>query len=170
MKIAVVGTARGRFTEDTLKKAYSIGMEIAKKKATLLSGGCRGYPYMASLGAKAAGGKTKAFSPAKNKKEHKEVYDFPSEFTQIVYTGKGIPERNMCIVDEADKVVIISGKIGTLNEFTLAYHHGIDIGVLKGSGGITGILPGIEKACRRPGYSRIVYDSDPRKLVRRLIG
>jgi len=57
-----------------------------------------------------------------------------------------------------------------MNEFTIAYDLGKDIGILKGSGGIakeaiTVLLRDIDKSSN----STIIYDSDPVSLVRRVI-
>ena len=63
--------------------------------------------------------------------------------------------------DFADAVVEVSGRIGTLHEFTSAFERHKVIGILTGSGGIIDEITVIlEKAGR--GMGRVVMDDDPR--------
>ncbi|MBI2559061.1 LOG family protein [Candidatus Woesearchaeota archaeon] len=170
MKIAVCGASLPPFDKSVLKKSYEIGREIAVNKHVLRFGGCRGYPYEAAKGAFENNGKVKAISPAKSKEEHIRKYKFPQDnFTEIEYTGLGIPARNLPIIADSDAVIIISGQIGTLNEFTIAFHQKKPIGVLEGSGGITKLIKEIAEVCSKVGEKdRIVYEKEPSALVKNL--
>ena len=138
MKIAIIGSGRDhKINSEIAEKAKEIGREIARNNAIVVTGGCTGYPYAAVKGASELKGKSLAISPAANKEEHIERYSFPADFSEITYTGLGIPLRNKEVVDNSDAVVIIGGEIGTLNEFTFAVYGKKTIGVLIGSGGIT---------------------------------
>jgi|SRR3989344_1650793 len=171
MKIVVIGDGFGR-KKEVLEKAKEIGKEIAKQKAILLTGGCLGYPYAAVKGAFEENGKIIGISPAKDREEHVAAYNFPIEgFSEIMYTGLGIPRRNYPLVEEADAVILIGGRIGSLNEFTIAFHLSKVIGVLKGSGGITEIIENIVEVCdKQDGRDKlIVYDKEPKKLIKKVI-
>ncbi len=97
MKIAICGASLPPFNKEILKKAYEIGREIALNNHILRFGGCWGYPYEAAKGAFENNGKVIAISPAKNKKEHINEYKFPiKNFTEIKYTGLGIPSLSSC--------------------------------------------------------------------------
>lgn len=167
MKIAVCGASLPPFDKTILKKSFEIGKEIALNNHVLRFGGCWGYPYEAAKGAFENKGKVVAVSPAKNKKEHINKYKFPAnDFTEIEYTGLGIPGRNVPLVLDSDAAIIISGQIGTLNEFTLALHQKKNIGVLEGSGGITKIIKEIAEICTKAGEeNRIVYENNPKRLI-----
>ena len=171
MKIAVCGASLPPFDKSVLKKAYEIGKEIAGNNNTLRFGGCWGYPYEAAKGAFENNGKVIAISPAKNKEEHVNKYKFPTDnFTEIEYTGLGIPARNIPLVVNSDAILIISGQIGTLNEFTIAYYHKKPIGILEESGGITKIVKEIAKICNTVGKKdKIVYENEPKRLIEKLI-
>ena len=66
----------------------------------------------------------------------------------------------------ADAVIIICGRIGTLNEFTIAYEDKKPLGVLTGTGGMSDMVKGIvEKSYRDRGSSGIIFDSDPKSLL-----
>jgi len=172
MKIAVCGQSLPHFNKELLKKSYEIGKEIANKGHTLRFGGCHGYPYEAAKGAFESNGKAIAVSPAKNNQEHIEKYKFPTDkISDFEFTGLGIPGRNVPLVAESDAVIIISGQIGTLNEFTLAYQQKKIIGVLEGSGGIAGIAKDIVRICRKAGEEdSVFYDAVPEELVIKLGG
>ena len=171
MKIAVCGQSLAPLNNETFKKSYEIGKEIAARKHILRFGGCWGYPYEAAKGAFENKGKVIAISPAKNKNEHISKYKFPiNNFTEINYTGLGIPGRNLTLVNDSDAVIIISGQIGTLNEFTTAFYLKKPIGVLKGSSGITNIIKKIAEICdKNDEKDKIVYEKEPKKLVDKLI-
>ena len=170
MKIAVCGASLPPFDKNILKRAYEIGKEIAVNRNILRFGGCWGCPYEAAKGAFENNGKIIAISPAKNKDEHIQKYNFPTKnFTEIDYTGLGIPGRNIPLVVNSDAIVVISGQIGTLNEFTIAFHKKKIIGVLEGSGGITKIVEEIAEICKKVGEEdKIIYEKEPKRLVRRL--
>ena len=170
MKIAICGSSLPPFEKPILKKAYEIGKQIALNNHILRFGGCWGYPYETAQGAFENNGKVVAISPAKNKHEHVHEYNFPSNnFTEIKYTGLGIPGRNIPLVVDSDAVIIISGQIGTLNEFTIAFYHKKLIGILAGSGGITNIIKEIAEICRRAGEKeKIVYEKEPKRLIEML--
>ena len=170
MKIAICGQSLPPFNNEILKKAYEIGKEIALNNHTLRFGGCYGYPYEAAKGAFEAKGKVVAISPAKDKQEHTSKYKFPIDnFTQIQYTNLGIPGRNLPLVSGSDAVIIISGQIGTLNEFTIAFNLNKKIGILEGSGGITNLVKEIAQICNKVGEKdKIAYEKEPKILIKKL--
>lgn len=169
MKIAVCGTSIGEIRQEILKKSNEVGKEIAEKKHTLMFGACLGYPYGAAKGAFRNNGRVIGISPAKDKEEHISKYNFPLDsMTELKFTGLGIPERNIPLVKGSDAVIIISGQIGTLNEFTLAFQEKKPIGILRGSGGITGLLGKITEICDNERYNmkkRIVFNRNPKELI-----
>ncbi len=172
MQIAVCGASLPPFDEAVLKKAYEIGKEIVVDNHILRFGGCWGYPYEAAKGAFQNKGRVIAISPAKDKEEHINKYKFPIDnFTEIEYTGLGIPGRNIPIVVGSDAIIIISGQIGTLNEFTIAFHQKKPIGILKESGGITnsGLIEKIAEICDKVGEKdKIVYGKGAKELINKL--
>ena len=166
MKIAVCGSSNNS-DKETARKAFEIGKELAKNNVLVLTGAGNGYPYEAAKGAFSNNGKVFGISPAKDEEEHKQNYNFPTDyFTDIEYTNLGIPGRNLPLVKEADAIIIISGQIGSLNEFTIAFHYNKVIGILSNSGGITALLKEIAEICDKNGEKRnIVYSEEPKGLV-----
>ncbi|MBW2975320.1 hypothetical protein KY366_06390 [Candidatus Woesearchaeota archaeon] len=170
MKIAVCGSGLGKSNE-IIEKAKEIGKEIAKSHNIVLTGGGTGYPYAAARGAILENGKAVFYSPARSIEEHRTYYGFPlEENAQYVFTGKGIPGRNLPLVKDADAVIIIGGQIGTLNEFTLAFHYNKKIGILENSGKLMELIPKIAAVCDKKGESRkIIYSKDARELVEKVL-
>ena len=86
----------------------------------------------------------------------------------IVYTGFGYAGRNLLLTRSADAVIVGCGRWGTINEFTIALEDGKPIGVLENSGGSTELIKDIIAKSHR-GEGNIVYDSDPKKLVEKIL-
>ncbi len=169
-KIAVSGAAKvGHCAKNIQKISAQIGKEIAKQNCVLITGATTGVPHFATEGCKKAGGVSIGFSPAATEIAHKKVYKLPLEqYDVIVYTGFDYTGRNLLMTRAADAVIIACGRMGTLNEFTIAYEDRKPIGILEGSGGTADLVKYI---LRRPHKKRgaIVYDIDPKKLVQKLI-
>ena len=171
-KVAVIGQSKGALKNDVLKKANDVGKHLAEKHCVLYTGGSTGYPYEAVKGCSEAGGEAIGISPAINEEHHIEEYGFPVEgFTQLEYTGKGIPERNFDLISKADAVILIGGKIGSLNEFTLAFHKGSVIGVLMDSGGVANMIQEVATVCSNGDEKEnIIYSASPEELVEQVLG
>jgi len=170
VKIGVSGAAEtGACGLDAYEKAKEIGREIAKAGAIITTGATTGFPMYAALGAKDECGFSIGFSPASNDREHVEVYKLPLDFMDvIVYTGFGYSGRDLLFVRSSDAMVIGCGRVGTLNEFAVAFEDRRPIGILEGSWGTDEILKTIIKEANRPN-EKIIYDSDPKALVERLV-
>lgn len=173
--IGISGSAAGNISSETTKKAYIIGQEIAKAGITLVTGATTGLSFESAKGAKDNGGLVIGVSPSINKQTHDQLYksaiknkEFDYKyFDYILYTGFERKGRNVLFIRGCDGIICIGGRIGTLNEFTIAYDEGKPIGVLK-SGGITDLLPKIVKTANK-GSTKVIYDSNPKKLVIKLI-
>lgn len=168
-KIAVSGAAAGESLKKSKDKAEELGQTIAEQGGVVLTGATSGLPYFAAKGAKKAGGTVIGFSPAASKAAHCKSYKLPLEYTDVViYTGFEYAGRNLLLTRAADAVIVIGGRIGTLNEFTVAFEDNKLIGVLLGSGGISEEIQHIVNIAKR-GPGKILYDKDPRKLINRII-
>jgi uncharacterized protein (TIGR00725 family) len=86
----------------------------------------------------------------------------------IIYTGADYSGRNLILTKSADAVVEICGRVGTLNEFTIAFEDKKPIGILMGTGGITDEIQDILRVSKR-GKKDILFDTDPARLVKKLI-
>ncbi|MBN2307119.1 LOG family protein [Candidatus Peregrinibacteria bacterium] len=171
-KIGVMGSAQGPTikVQENIKKAIAIGQAIAEADCVLVTGACPGLPDEAAFGAKNRGGMTMGVSPAFSEKEHIEMYHSPTDnFDIIIYTGMGLMERDLINIRSSDAIVILGGGIGTLNEFTVAYDDGKVVGVLTGTGGVSNHIDEILKICDREVTEGVIFDSDPKKLIEKII-
>ena len=168
-KICVSGAARTDCcASDALEKTKELGRQIVKQGGVLLTGATTGVPYWAAIGVKEAGGITIGFSPAASEAAHLKVYHLPIDYQDlIIYTGFGYAGRNLILTRAADAVIIVCGRLGTLNEFTVAFEDKKPIGILTGTGGTADEIKSIVERGHR-GSGKIVYDDDPARLVEKL--
>jgi len=169
-KICISGAAEtGHCLKDALEKAKETGREIIRQNGILVTGATSGIPYWAAIGAKEEGGTVIGLSPAASELAHLKTYRLPIDFHDvIIYTGFEYAGRNLLLTRSSDGTIIICGRIGTLNEFTIAFEDQKPVGVLIGTGGTADMIRSIVKNSHR-GPGKIVYDSDPKKLVSKLI-
>ena len=159
----------GHCTPNARELAKEVGRQIIQQGAILLTGATTGIPYWAAVGANEAKGISIGFSPASTEKEHVKVYRLPTDmFDVIVYTGFGYAGRNLILTRAADAVIIICGRMGTLNEFTVAFEDKKPIGVLEGSGGTADKIDYLFKGGYR-GKKKIITNNNPKALVQELI-
>ncbi len=169
-KICVSGAAEtSHCASNTLELAKEVGREIIRQNGVLVTGATTGTPYWAAIGAKEENGIVIGLSPAVSEKSHIKKYRLPTDFHDlIIYTGFNYSGRNLLLTRSSDAVIIICGRMGTLNEFTIAFEDDKPIGILTESGGAADMIKNIvDNSHRGPG--KIVYQSDPKKLVEELI-
>lgn len=176
MKIGVYGSAAGTLSNKAKEMAREIGRAIAKNKAILVTGGCPGLPYEAVRGANELKGKCVAFSPATDLISHKDNHYPTDGFSDFIFIPKDYEHannplicrkyRNVSSVSYVDAAIIISGRIGSMNEFTIAYDIGKTIGILEGTDGITkrAIRILLEDTNKKTD-AEVIYESDPTKLI-----
>ena len=85
----------------------------------------------------------------------------------IVFTGFGSKGRNVILLRTSDAVILVSGGMGALNEFTIAFDEEKIIGVLEGTGGISDGIRTITKMADK-NCDKIIFDSDPERLIARV--
>ncbi len=170
VKIGVSGaTETGACGVDALDQAKELGREIARQGSILITGGSSGFPMWAAMGAKEEKGFVIGLSPASTEKEHEEVYRMPLLYTDsIIYTGFGVPGRDLIFSRTADAIIVGCGRVGTVNEFTVAFQENKPVGVLEGEGSIA---PLVKEIIARGEYptQKIIFDEDPKSLVKKLM-
>lgn len=169
-KICVSGAAvTDHCSPDAMEKTKELGREIVRQGCVLTTGATIGVPLWAAIGTKEEGGFSIGLSPAYSEIEHVKKYKLPTDyFDIIIYTGFGYSGRNLFLTRASDAVITVCGRIGTLNEFTIAFEDHKPIGVLLETGGIADEIQEIVDECKRPN-PKIVYDSDPKKLIEKVI-
>ena len=170
-KICVSGGAEGSNAIKAYPLARIVGEAIAKNGHVLITGATSGVPFEAAKAAKAAGGSNIGFSPAGTVIEHAKKFRLPMDrkvFDHIIYTEAGYAGRNLLMVRSSDATIIIDGRMGTMNEFTVAYEEDEIVGVLEGSGGAADLVRTLIDICAK-GQRKVIFDFDPVRLVERVI-
>ena len=169
-QICVSGASRGLSMEEGKGLAKLVGETIAKGGHTLLTGATVGIADYATIAYKSAGGHMSVgISPASSKIEHVMKYRLPTKpYDVILYTGMHYVGRDAFLINSSDAVISIGGRLGTLHEAMIAFETDTPIGFLQGAGG-TGaeIMDILRSAGREPG-ERVIFDSDPVELLKRL--
>ncbi|HYT49134.1 MAG TPA: hypothetical protein VEL78_02005 [Pyrinomonadaceae bacterium] len=166
IKIGVMGSATEAASPEIAEGARALGEAIAARDLILLTGATTGVVHLVGKAARGASAFHIGISPAENEREHVEVLGLPTDACDaIVYTGFGLKGRNVVLVRSCDVVLFISGSIGSLNEFTIAYDEGKIIGCLTGTGGAADEIKRIAETFPKKTKARIFYDDDPARLI-----
>ena len=172
-KICVSGAAEtSHCGQDAFNKAEELGKEIIRQGAVLVNGATTGFPYWTAKGSKAVDGIVVGISPASSEQEHIKKYELPVDYQDlIIYTGFGYSGRNLLLTRAADAVIVGCGRMGTINEFTIAFEDKKPIGILEGEWETDELVKTmIEKSHRAEEMKeKIVYSKDPKELVAKLI-
>ena len=173
-KICVSGAAEtSHCGPNAMAVAEELGKEIVRHNAILVEGATTGFPHWVAKGVKSEDGMVIGFSPAGTEREHIQTYKLPLDYHDlIVYTGFGYSGRNLILTRAADAVVIGCGRMGTINEFTIAFEDGKPIGILEGAWEtdrtIKLLIEKSHRADEREG--KIVFGRDPKTLLDQLVG
>lgn len=170
LKICISGAAEtGHCGPNALELAKELGREIVRANAVLITGATTGFPLWATIGAKEVGGFTIGISPAASEREHIEVYKLPVDYLDVIeYTGFGYSGRNLLLTRAADAVLVGCGRIGTINEFTVAFEDRKPIGILEGDWETDEVIKMIIEKGYRPN-DKIIFDKSPKALVARIV-
>ena len=170
IKLCVSGAAETEHCgEDVFEIAAALGREVVMQGAVLVTGATTGFPLWAAKGAKEAGGISLGLSPASSEREHLEFYKLPLDYLDLViYTGFGYSGRNLLLTRASDAVLIGCGRVGTINEFTVAFEDRKPIGILEGCGSTAQIIRDIMEKGHRHN-DNVIFDADPKTLVARVI-
>ncbi len=169
-KICISGAAEtGHCGLDAFDKAKEIGKEIVAQGGIVVTGATTGFPTWSAQGAKEVGGVSIGFSPASTEEEHLGAYHLPLEYLDlVVFTGFGYSGRNLILTRSSDAVIIGCGRIGTINEFTIAYEDGKPIGILRGTWETDEVIQEIMDKGHRIN-EKVIFDDDPKRLVARIV-
>lgn len=167
IKVGVMGSAEEVPSDVLRDKAIALGTVIAARDVVLLTGATTGLVYATGKAAHDAGATHVGVSPAGDEREHVERYGLPTDACDvIIYTGFGLKGRNVVLVRSCDVALFISGSIGSLNEFTIAYDEGKVIGCLTGTAGVADEVDNLIRKFSKQPRPRVFQDSDPNRLVK----
>jgi predicted Rossmann-fold nucleotide-binding protein len=179
-KIGIFGSSAGDLNS-VLPKAHTLGKILAQQHVIVLTGAAQGLPYEIASTAFKNGAEVWGYSQfvdAKIEKETLSDLDF-SVFKKIFYIPKDFEfasnrfvsqkYRNVTTTATCDAGIIISGRWGSMNEFTNLYDMEKVIGVLTGTGGIADELEDLKKKIDKPKNAVVIFNNDPEKLVKQIL-
>ncbi|MDX1765636.1 MAG: hypothetical protein R3313_01640 [Candidatus Saccharimonadales bacterium] len=169
-QICVSGAAKGKSVEEGKELAIAAGKALAQAGCAVLTGATTGLPHYAAMGAKEEGAQSIGISPAASKVEHVKKYQLPVAcYDVILYTGLHYVGRDSLLVSSSDAVISIGGRLGTLHEFATAMEMDTPVGFIMGAGGVSTEIRDILKAAGKRKHKNVIFDADPKRLVKRLI-
>lgn len=181
VKIGIFGSSAFNSNE-ILLKAKSLGSALGTYDVILITGACTGLPYAVVSQAFQSNKKIEiwGYSPAFDLNE--QIYltkpDDNSIYKKLIYVPHEFPShsisvrrkyRNVLSTAECDAGIIVSGKWGTMNEFTNLFDMGKVIGVYIGTEGIADMLKSWNRRINKSSKAVIIYESDPEMLVKKVI-
>ncbi|MFX1474409.1 MAG: TIGR00725 family protein [Promethearchaeota archaeon] len=132
LRITVIGSS-GKVSSSVEELAVSIGREVAKAGAILITGGRDGVMEAATRGAKNAGGLTVGILGER-------TLEFANPHLEVgITTGLGYA-RNYINICSGDAIISVSGAGGTLSELGFAIALDKVIVLMEGTGGVTDII------------------------------
>lgn len=180
-KIGVFGSAAD-VKKESIRKAIELGNVLAlEKNVIIINGACAGLPYEVAYQATKKGAEIWGYSQAANLKKQKELVKGESSiYKKLIYIPKDYEfiedlqvcrkYRNVTSTARCDGGIIISGRWGTMNEFTNLHDMGKVIGVLTETGGIADELPKLCKKITKESKAKIFFSNYPQELVKMVLG
>jgi predicted Rossmann-fold nucleotide-binding protein len=179
-KIGVFGSSAG-LESFANKSAMELGEALAKQDVTIITGACLGIPYMVAEEAAKAGIKVWGYAPTVDKislqedssEQNLDIYEklfyIAKDFEFIKNINVCRKFRNVTSTSHCDAGIIVSGRWGTMNEFTNLYDMGKVIGVLTKTGGVADEIVKLSKKISKASKAKIIFNSSPEKLVKLVI-
>lgn len=181
-KIGVYGSAAGNYA-DFVPVAKKIGKGLGKHADSVIvvTGACPGLPYAVAKAAADKGVEIWGFSSSLNAVAQQQEYpdDDLSIYKKIVYVPDDFPfasnerarkkYRNVVSTANCDAAIIISGRWGTLNEFTNLIDFGKTVGVMTDTKGIADELPALSSKISKPDQGQVFFENKPDILVKKLL-
>ncbi len=169
-QICVSGGAKGESVEAGRQLATQLGKVLAGAGLALMTGATSGLPDFTAAAYKKAGGMVSlGISPAATKVEHVFKYRLPTaHYDMILYTGLHYVGRDALLINSADAVISIGGRLGTLHEFAIALETHTPIGLLQGAGGISTQLESLSAAIPNASRELVLFEADAKVLVEKI--
>lgn len=179
-KIGVFGSAED-IDSSVLKKAKELGKILGNNNVIVITGATSGLPYFISKQAHTYGAKIWGFAAEKDAQSMKKSqpdHDL-SMYSRLIYIPKNFPfasdlqvcrkYRNVISTANCDAGIIISGRWGSMNEFTNLHDYGKVIGILTKTGGIADELPDLYTKIKKKSKAKVLFNDSPKQLVEKII-
>lgn len=180
-KIGIFGSSEDKIDASAVEKAKEVGRALSKYKTIIITGACSGLPYLAAYQGSKNGNPVWGYSPKFDLNGQRELTpkDDLSIYKKIIFIPRDFEfskneqvckkYRNVISTANCDAGIIISGRWGTMNEFTNLYDMGKIIGVVTDSGGIADELQILSKKINKKSKAKILFDNSPKNIVQKII-
>jgi predicted Rossmann-fold nucleotide-binding protein len=180
--IGIFGSGAGEM-DGILPKAKELGQILGEHsdQVRLITGACTGIPYAVAKEAAKKGSEVWGFSPKLDLKGQKQFTpnDDIGIYAKIIYIPNDFQYanndlvckkyRNVLSTAACDAGIIISGRWGTLNEFTNLIDLQKVVGILTETGGVADQLPHLSQTISKEGQGQFIFDSKPSELVEEIL-
>lgn len=179
-KIGVFGSAED-FDKSLITKVRDLGKILGQKRFIVITGATSGLPYLVSFEAFKNGAEIWGYSYEQNLEDiKKRMLDHDTSiYKQLVYVPKNFPfasnieicrkYRNVISTANCDAGIIISGRWGTMNEFTNLFDMGKVIGILTETGGIADELVNLYPKVSKKNNAKVFFSNSSSILVEKII-
>lgn len=165
MNLAIISSASEQYPSE-LDAVLEKVLQRLDSQDVIMTGGCSGIPGRVAQLAKSHGLKTVAYSPDIDQDSHNNRHDnlHTDYFDHINYIT-GFTARSLCMIHDADAVLLLNGRIGTLSEFTIALEEGKYVGVITETGGIADHLEYILSVAQKEFPRQVFFSSDVERVM-----
>ncbi len=166
MKIALISSALN--VEDSRLKevAENLAEIFHREKIELVTGGCAGIPEIAVRKLAQLNGVTTIFSPDPDEDSHAKREDnLPLGVASKYFHSTGFTQRSLEMLNYADSVIVVNGRMGTLSEFAVALEEGKRVGVVTNTGGIADHLEVITKLTTKNFPGKLFFSNDVEEVI-----
>lgn len=165
MKLAIISSASENYSPEINSVTENI-LRFLDKDAVIMTGGSLGVPGLIVKQAKQLGFKTVAYSPDTDEVSHNNRHDnLPVDYFDEIHHIKGFTARSLQMILDADVVLLLNGRIGTLSEFTIALEEGKRVAVLTETGGIADHLEYIVSVAQKEFPGQVFFSSDVEQVM-----
>ncbi|QBD76146.1 hypothetical protein EPA93_09045 [Ktedonosporobacter rubrisoli] len=189
-KIGVYGSFEAA-SSDLLARVEELGRVLAERDVIVVTGACAGVPLAVATEAAQRGAEIWGFSSELNQEDQERVHKHKAAlYSRIFYVPANYRElffftpedthaydfyirlryRNVLSTAHCNACVLVSGRWGTLNEFTaMMYDRGKIIGVLTETGGANDDLEALVNKIGTQGKADVIFNRSPQELVDALL-
>jgi predicted Rossmann-fold nucleotide-binding protein len=169
--VGIISSAIPVRDKKTIDLFNSLGTHLAKHNINIATGAAVGISHLVGKSAKDAGSKLIGFSPNTNALTHSRKPDNApiTHFDIIHFNSNGFTARSLEFIETVDALIMVSGRMGTLSEFTIGFEEGVPIFILKGYGGVSDRIEEIISFADKKGLVPPAVFTDAKKLAENLL-
>ena len=179
LKIGIFGSAAQEGNE-TILKAQELGKVLGHyaDSIILVNGACEGIPFEVMKGAKNSSDiELHGYSSCLSREDQMKEYPLVdlSYYSKIVYINNKFLHkdndrilkkfRNLLMVADCNAGIIVSGRWGTMSEFSFLIDFGKTTGVLTGTGGFADEIKRLTTVIQKPKTGNVLFSDSPQELI-----